>query len=309
MSDKIGLGDSHRDNPLVSIAIVTYNQRELLRECLESVLLQDYENLEIVIADDGSTDGTPQLMRDYEASGRAKFVLRANPINQGITLNQCLAQSACSGKYIAWMAGDDLMLPGKISKQVAFLEEHPDYAVCYHDLDVFNSDTGLTIRRYSEIDIPRSGDIRTSIEYGCFNGAVSNMVRASCQPTPPFDPRIPIASDWLYWIECLWSGGKIGYIDEVLGRYRRHANNITSSSVREPSLKEIQDHLFTCDIVESRAPQFRREVAVRRAYIIGSLRWLDGGARYREYLRLSLSHKFTLKIFVGYLFTFVGKKL
>ena len=164
--------------PLVSVAVVTYNQRAFLKECLESILQQDYPNIEIVVADDASQDGTQDMLREYAASGRGNFVLRLAAMNQGITQNQNLAQSACSGKYVAWIAGDDLMLPGKIKKQVDFLERNPEYAICYHDLDVFDSDSNNTIHLRSQIDRPRVGGLKTLVRYGCFNGAVSNMVRA-----------------------------------------------------------------------------------------------------------------------------------
>lgn len=285
--------------PLVSVAVVTYNQKDFLRECIESVLAQDYPNLEIVVADDGSTDGTREMLHEYASAGAGRFVLRLSPTNRGITANQNLALSACTGKYISWMAGDDLMLPGKLSKQVQFLEDNPDFSICYHDLDVFESSTGQTIKRYSDVDKPRNGDVRTLIRYGAFNGAVSNMVRAESQPPHGFDERVSIASDWLYWVECLWSGGKIGYINEVLGRHRRHENNVTSSSIRNPSIREILDHLISCDILLSRAPQHFREIKARKAYHLQSMRWVDSGAHYNDYLRASLSYRLTWKALAG----------
>lgn len=293
-------GDTQSEHyPLVSVAVVTYNQREYLHECLESVLKQDYRNFEIIVADDGSTDGTAEMLEQYASSGRGRFVIKMSSVNRGITNNQNLAQSACSGKYIAWMAGDDLMLPGKLSRQVQYLEENPEHSICYHDLEVFDSVTGRIIKRHSDVDKPREGDVRTSVRYGCFNGAVSNMVRAECQPFPAFDTRIPIASDWLYWVECLWTGGKIGYINEVLGRHRRHGSNVTSSSIRSPSLREVQDHLMSCEIIISRRPKLRREVNARRAYLMQSLRWLNDGVEYNGYLRSSLSYRFKWKVVFG----------
>lgn len=287
------------DLPLVSVAIVTYNQKDFLRECIESVLLQDYPNFEIVVADDGSTDGTQEMLHVYELACLGKFVLRLSPTNRGVTANQNLALSACTGKYIAWMAGDDLMLPGKLSKQVQFLEENPEFSICYHDLDIFESSSGKTIRRYSDVDKPRIGDVRTLICYGAFNGAVSNMVRASSQPIHGFDERVSIASDWLYWVECLWNGGKIGYINEILGRHRRHKNNVTSSSIRSPSVGVILDHLISCDIILSRAPEFYRDINVLKAYHLKSMRWMDSGAHYNDYLRASLAYRFTWKVLAG----------
>lgn len=292
---------SAQEQPLVSVAVVTYNQKEFLRECINSILAQDYTNVEIVVADDGSTDGTQEMLHEYASKHVGRFVLRLSPRNRGITANQNLALSACTGKYISWMAGDDLMLPGKISKQVEFLEANPDFSICYHDLDIFESPTGKTIKRYSDVDKPRVGDVRTLVRYGSFNGAVSNMVRATNQPAHGFDERVSIASDWLYWVECLWDGGKIGYINEVLGRHRRHQNNVTSASVRNPSTKEILDHLISCDIILSRAPHLFHEINVRKAYLLQSMRWINSGRHYTNYLRASLSCCFKWKVFAGLL--------
>lgn len=294
------MSTSAGDLPLVSVAIVTYNQVAFLREAIDSVLAQDYPNLEIVVADDGSTDGTRELVLEYADAYPGRFVPSLSPVNQGITPNQNRALQTCTGKYVAWLAGDDLFLPGKISKQVAFLEANPDYAIVYHDLDVFESTSGKTIRRFSELDRPRTGDVRTLVRFGPFNGAVSNMVRRSASP-PGFDLRIPIASDWLYFVDCLLGGGRIGYIPEVLARYRRHDKNITSGTARAPALRELQDHLFSCESILSRAPWLQREVATRRAFLLRSLRWHDEGREYRHYLRAALNIRLELKTLAAWL--------
>src|SRR5690606_18656769 len=150
--------------PLVSIAIITYNQKEFLKECIESCLAQDYPNLEIVVADDGSTDGTHDLLNDYDMKHPDKFVLRLSKENQGITKNSNAAHFACTGKYVAWIGGDDLMLPGKISKQVEFMEMNPDCTICYHDMDVFDSDSNETIYIQSKRVRPREGSVKYYIK-------------------------------------------------------------------------------------------------------------------------------------------------
>ena len=63
------------DYPLVSVAIITYNQKQFLQECIDSVLAQDYPNFEIVVADDGSTDGTHEMLKTYEQKFPGKFHL------------------------------------------------------------------------------------------------------------------------------------------------------------------------------------------------------------------------------------------
>lgn len=291
--------------PLVSVAVVTYNQKIFLKECIDSILAQDYQNMEIIVADDGSTDGTDELLLSYQKEARHPFILRISKVNNGVTQNQNEALFACNGKYISWMAGDDLMLPGKISKQVEFLENNPEYSICYHDLDVFDSKSNQTIKKFSQTDKPRVGSLVTLIKYGSFNGAVSNMVRRSSSPKNGFDLRVPVASDWLYFVECLWDGGRIGYINEVLGRHRRHDKNVTSMNVRKPSLSGIQDHLFSCDIIVSRAPQFVKEINGRKAYVLLSLRWIDDGVFYSHYLKASLAYKFRFKVLIGLIMNFI----
>lgn len=244
--------------PLVSVAVITYNQKRFLRECIESILEQDYPNTEIVVADDGSTDGTQDMLREYGQKHPDKFVLKLAEENQGITANSNAAHFACRGKYIAWMGGDDLMLPGKISKQVDYMEANPDCSICYHDLEVFDSDSDKTIYIQSHKIKPMQGDVRILIKHGVFNGACSTMVRAEKTPVDGYNVLLPVASDWCYWVDSLANGGSINYLNEMLGRYRRHSGNVTNktSSIGQ----NVIDHLNTCNFIMARYPQYFKEV-------------------------------------------------
>lgn len=257
--------------PLVSIAIITYNQKDFLRECIESCLAQDYPNIEIIVADDCSTDGTQEMLLEYESLYKNKFILRLANENKGITENSNLAHFACNGKYIAWIGGDDLMLPNKISKQVDYMERNLNCTISYHDLDVFQNETGSTLYSFSEKNKPREGDVRTVIKYGVFNGACSTMVRTSKAPKNGYNNLIPVASDWLYWVESLSNGGTIDYLNEVLGRYRRHKNNVTNKS--ELIGQGAIDHLNTCNYILSKYPECFDEATYRYSINIRSLRF------------------------------------
>lgn len=242
-----------KEYPLVSIAIITYNQKNYLRECIDSCLAQDYPNFEIIVADDCSTDGTQDMLREYELEYPGKFVLRLAKNNQGITANSNAAHFACTGKYIAWMGGDDLMLPAKLTKQVDFMQANPNCTICYHNLDVFDSDSNKTLYYFNEKN-KLNGDIRTSIRFGTFNGACSSLLRADKAPKHGFDKSLPVASDWLYWVETLGNGGTINYLDKVLGRYRRHTNNITR---KEDFVTQNElDHLVSCQIIIAKYPKY-----------------------------------------------------
>ena len=280
--------------PLVSIAIITYNQKEFLRECIESCLTQDYENFELVIADDGSTDGTHEMLSEYEVQYPNKFVLVLSSVNKGITKNSNAAHFACNGKYIAWIGGDDLMLPNKIMKQVKFMENNPSCTICYHDLDVFNSNDNKHLYDFSQKSKPRSGDIKTLIKYGVFNGACSTMVRRNKTPEHGYDERVPVASDWLYWVESLGNGGTINFIDEVLGRYRRHDNNVTNE--KTVMAQNMIDHLNSCNLLYSKYPEFFKEITYRYAVIIRSNRHK---LPYLKSLFFSLKNNLDAKSFIS----------
>lgn len=234
-------------SPTVSVGIVTYNQKALLREAIDSVLAQDYPAFDIVVADDGSRDGTHEMLRDYAARCPGRFTLCLAKTNQGITANCNRVLEAATGKYIAWLGGDDIMLPGKLARQVAVLEADPTVSMCVHSMDVFRSSDGQTIRiqspapfgrlRYGAEDIVRS--------MNCIIGS-SVMMRRSMCPAHGHDFRIPQVSDFLFWVEVAVQGPVVA-LDEVLGRYRRHDDNWT-----QPGFIHHLDIGVTLQVIESR---------------------------------------------------------
>ena len=289
-----------KDLPLVSVGIITYNQKEYLKECIESILEQDYPNIEIVIGDDGSTDGTQEMLKAYDKKfpGRFKLILSKN--NEGITKNQNKVVNLCKGKYIAWMGGDDLMLPGKIKKQVEYMDSNPNCVICYHNLEVFDSDTGRIIKNFNDKSNSYEGDIRVSIKYGTFNGACSNMVR---NLGVKFNESVPVASDWLYWIDILSYGGTINYVDKVLGKYRRHDNNVTKKT---NSLTQNEtDHLNTINILIMKYPKYIKEIKYRASNLYKKLRLRTD---YFTSLRLSLAYKFNIKSSIGLIVYLISLK-
>ncbi len=251
-------------SPLVSVFMPTYNHEHLLAASIESVLDQDFDDYELVIGDDASTDGTYQVAAQYQQRYPDKIKLFRNEKNLGITGNCNAILSHCSGKYIAFFSGDDIYLPGKLRKQVEMMEAHPDCILCYHDIEVFRSETGETIRYWNHGDHsspPVTGASKEVAESLVLKGtgfmaALSVMVRRDCVPKSGFNPRIPIASDWLMWIDiCAMSEGCVMFIDEVLARYRKHVGSITESNMNY--LLEI---LITITIVEENY-QFLRSSA------------------------------------------------
>lgn len=236
--------------PLVSIHIISYNQVDFIDEAIQSALNQEYDNLEIIIADDGSTDGTCEVILEYGLKFPEIIIPLVGGPNLGITGNSNRGLAACRGKYVAFMGGDDSFLPGKISKQVEWLEADKNRVLCYHDLDVYDSESGRTLYLWSQKYRFRTGDARSLVKYGTFFGATSVMIRYSHKLNIHFNENILVASDWFMWIEILErQTGTFGYINGIFARYRRHKNNITSVASHY-----LHDALATIEAVEVLAP-------------------------------------------------------
>lgn len=255
-------------NPLVSVSIVTYNHEAYIADSIESVIIQDCENMEIIIVDDASSDRTPEIIKEYNKRYPGLLKIKINEKNLGVTNTCNIALSMCTGKYIAFTAGDDVWLGGKLNKQIDWMEEHPDCVLSYHDVELFNSEDNRTLG-YSNSGISGKkaydGDSKEVVNYliiqaNAFIAATSVVVRRDKIPEWGFDSRVPIVSDWLLWIDILANGyGSVGFIPEVLVRYRRHENNVSNRD-------NIEDALVSLAIVEYRYPWLLRPVRMARGY-------------------------------------------
>ena len=115
--------------PLVSIVVPSYNHASYIEKCIESIIEQDYENYELIVIDDGSTDNSRDILSSLQK--KYDFYLEFNE-NQGLakTLNRGFKEIA-KGKYFAICASDDYWLPKKLTSQVEFLENNPNFGMVY----------------------------------------------------------------------------------------------------------------------------------------------------------------------------------
>src|SRR5690554_2904443 len=135
--------------PLVSIVIPCYNHAQFVQETIQSVIDQDYENIELIIIDDGSNDSSVEVIQEMIPACEERFVrfeFRYRP-NKGLcaTLNEALQW--CNGKYVSCLASDDLIKSFKISSQVNFLQSNEAYVGVFGGIDILHKDgsTSCTI--------------------------------------------------------------------------------------------------------------------------------------------------------------------
>ncbi|MBT7600014.1 MAG: glycosyltransferase [Anaerolineae bacterium] len=216
-------------NPLVSVIITSYNQREYIGLAIGSVLNQTYPNIEIIVIDDASTDGTQEIIKEISSEfedERVRFIPKQQ--NEGVTYCRNIGLAEFSGEYICFLDGDDMYLPGKIGTQVDHMESNEDWMISYHDADTFDSASGETIFFYSDRFGVGNGTVYDLISKGMYIHFGSLMYRRKSIAFHTFNTQVRIVDDWLFTIEVLLNGNQdFFYIDKVLSKYRRHSTNIT----------------------------------------------------------------------------------
>jgi glycosyltransferase involved in cell wall biosynthesis len=130
--------------PLVSAIIIFLNGEEFMAEAVESIFAQSYAAWELLLVDDGSTDGSTALARRYAAQypEKVRYLEHDNHQNRGMSASRNLGISQAKGGYIAFLDTDDIWLPQKLEQQVAILQAHPEAAMVYGRTQIWHSWTG-----------------------------------------------------------------------------------------------------------------------------------------------------------------------
>lgn len=118
--------------PLLSIAVITYNQENYIAKTLDSILLQEHNyDYEIIVGEDNSSDNTKKIIEEYVVKYPDIIKPLYNNPNKGLIQNYFNVIAHCKGKYIMQCAGDDYWLPGKVKTQIKYMENNPDVGMCY----------------------------------------------------------------------------------------------------------------------------------------------------------------------------------
>ena len=139
------------DAPLVSVMITSYNQKDILPRAIDSVLNQTYNNIQIVIADDSSTDGSQDLINAYSEKFPGKIKPAFAIKNQGIPKNKNAGFYACDGELITYLDGDDYYFPEKIEKEIRVFQSNPNLDIVYSNF-MFVDENGASITPWKKED-------------------------------------------------------------------------------------------------------------------------------------------------------------
>ena len=239
-----GRRDADVERPLVSIVTPAYNQSAYLRETIESVLAQDYPRIEHIVIDDGSTDDTPSVLSEY--TGRVEWERHDN-MGQTPTINKGWRRS--KGEIVTWLNSDDTLLPGAVSKAVAYLQEHPESGIVFGD-SMFTTEDGTPIEKSKS---PGSFFDYEKFVVECENPIAqpSAFIRRSVvEDVGDLDPFYYYFMDWDFWLKA-GASHPVDYIPELLSTYRLHSESktVAQSAKAAPELERMYRAYFALDSV------------------------------------------------------------
>ena len=223
------------EHPLVSVVIGTFNGEVYLEEQLRSVLEQTYTHLEILAIDDGSSDGTVRILREYAAlDPRLRIVI--NERNLGFIRNFEKGCSLSTGHWIALCDQDDYWAPDKVQKMVAAIGQYPmvycDSELCGEDLQPLGKKISDLVH-YQSFD-----DCRQLCVFSRMYGHATLITRELFHKASPFLEEVP-HDGWLAFHATLFGG--VAYLPEPLVKYRQHAGNVFGVVGRKKKKQQLAD--------------------------------------------------------------------
>ncbi|MBX3279049.1 MAG: FkbM family methyltransferase [Acidobacteria bacterium] len=220
---------------------MTYNHQRFIAQAIDSALTQRTDfAYEIVIGDDFSTDATREIAIEYQQKYPERIRLVLPPQNLGFDGNLIFIETlrAGRGEFVALLDGDDYWSSAdKLQRQVDFLEAHPECSLCFHDaLMVF--DDGKEPSQHTNGNGQKEISTLDDLWVGCFVETCTAVFRRTALPEiPDWLQTIP-AQDWANYI-LIAHHGKLGYINEVMGVYRKHAGGVWSKLDRDAQEEQV----------------------------------------------------------------------
>ena len=183
----------HRESPRVSVIIPTYNRSWCLSEAIDSVLSQTFQDMELIVVDDGSTDQTPALLSRYADRLR---VLRQT--NRGVSAARNHGIQAAGGELIALLDSDDTWQPDKLARQVAFFDTHPDALICQTEEIWIRR--GMRVNPKHRHRKPSGWIFEASLALCLVSPSAVMMRRELLQEMGGFDESLPACEDYDLWL-------------------------------------------------------------------------------------------------------------
>jgi len=216
--------------PLISVVLPVFNGGKFLVESIESILRQTFNDFELIILDDGSTDMTPDILREYQARDARITLVTQRNLGLAATLNEGIRLAR--GKWIARMDSDDIALPQRFEKQMVQIDQ-TDSDICGCWAKPFGS-TNVQIQKHPSTDQA----IKMALLFGSPFVHPTVIMRRELAKQLCYDNAWDKAEDYDLWERAARAGWKMTNVPELLLLYRLHALQVSSESA-------LQQHILT----------------------------------------------------------------
>lgn len=211
------------DKPLVSVVIATYNMSDYLPLAIKSALAQTYENIEVLVVDDGSTDGTAEVVQPLLADPRLKYRMQENS-GQAVAKNHGIRES--KGQYVAFLDADDLWVPDKLEQQMPLFHGSAAVGVVYSRL-AYIDENGKELR-IADNELFR-GRVSGPMLIRNFIGFSTSVVRREClDRLGGFDEAIRMGIDYDLWLR-ISTEYEFDFVERPLLYYREWSGQMSNN--------------------------------------------------------------------------------
>lgn len=265
MSPQAHLPSPSGPPPLVSVVIPAFRRAETVRRAVESVLSQTVADLEVIVVDDGSRDGTEQIITEIEDE---RVGLIVHETNRGGNAARQTGIDAARGTWVAFLDSDDIWLPLKLEKQLARLEEAGErYGFCYTWYDVALGDGSFLPSREVYVEGIHCPEVLTGHSVGTFSTMM--VSRAVLEQVGGVDQSLPACQDWDLVIRINQVTG-ICVVPEPLVHYSHVENDPHRITTRKTSVVEGHRRIHTM-LLEEYPSMDPHDVAVSQRYVMAAL--------------------------------------
>ncbi len=284
------MGSVSNINPLVSIIVASYNSREYIIETLESAKIQTYNNIELIVTDDCSTDDTTLITREWMDKNGARFkrcVLVEHEFNTGIPANVNRGFTVSHGEWIKFIAADDLLQPRCIEFLVDKITSNSSVIICGMKLFSYDSfgvkcyGNKWPVRRKRYV-FHKSADFQHNYFLTkCFNFAPGNFIKRTVfEEAQGYDEKYPFIEDLPFWVKITKMGIKLDYIDIPCVQYRtQHESSVFSKT--HIYNRRFMDCYFKChkDEISVEVPwwnvSYRESIAIDKLRYYIAIHWFN----------------------------------
>ncbi len=202
------------DTPIVSAIMPVYNAEKYIGEAIESILKQTLDDWELIVVDDGSTDGSIEIIKSFHDN---RITILRNQQNMGVSKSSNIGLQHSKGRYVTRMDADDISEKTRFEKQVGFLDKHPDYVLCACNVRTTDGSVFFILPEEDQL-------LKISLLYQNPFVHSSVLVRGNDVRDIAYNEQYNVAEDYELWMN-LSCKGKFASLPEILFQYRWHPEN------------------------------------------------------------------------------------